>query len=329
MGSWQLMPPIVTGKMPVVHSLLKGSQAAEKVLGRTTDTWQIVPPIITGHLAAVKPAEAPAEQQSATFADVGPMVPQKDDPPTLERVAEPSAVSPEGLQRESHGSDELFSSAKAEPGEFVLTLSGVVEPVEKPSSTQKESSSPLGEVEKPHRVSRRRMVTAMLVAGSVAATGALVVGAVNLAHVLHPVNTPSPAQQGKGAYPTPDRRQKQPDKGTHAPTPTKKSQATHTGVVIGSTNLAINSSVDFTNPVDGKASLLIHLPTNSFVAYEQACTHQGVAVHYDAATHTLVCPAHGSVFDPANGGKVLQGPAATPLPSVTVRVNADGTITVG
>jgi len=65
------------------------------------------------------------------------------------------------------------------------------------------------------------------------------------------------------------------------------------------------------------------------VAYEQACTHQAVTVHYDPATHTLVCPAHGSIFDPANGGKVLQGPATRPLPAVTVRVNVDGTITAG
>jgi Rieske Fe-S protein len=98
---------------------------------------------------------------------------------------------------------------------------------------------------------------------------------------------------------------------------------------VGSTNLAINASVDFNNPVNGTASLLIHLPSNSFVAYERACTHQGVAVHYDAATHTLVCPAHGAIFDPANGGKVLQGPATRPLPPVTVLVNADGTITAG
>jgi Rieske Fe-S protein len=128
----------------------------------------------------------------------------------------------------------------------------------------------------------------MLVTGGVAVAGALVVGGIDLAHLLHP-----------------------------APSP-------------GSTSLAINTSVEFANPLDGKASLLIHLPdTNNFVAYERACTHEGVAVNYDAATHTLVCPAHGSVFDPANGGKVLQGPATRPLPSIVIHVNADGTITVG
>jgi Rieske Fe-S protein len=166
----------------------------------------------------------------------------------------------------------------------------------------------------------------MLVTGGVAVAGALVVGGIDLAHLLHPA--PSPVQGGNSIHPTGGGAQ--PGKGTPAHTPTKKSQVPHTGTAIGSTRLAINTSVEFANPLDGKASLLIHLPdTNNFVAYERACTHEGVAVNYDAATHTLVCPAHGSVFDPANGGKVLQGPATRPLPSIVIHVNADGTITAG
>jgi Rieske Fe-S protein len=65
------------------------------------------------------------------------------------------------------------------------------------------------------------------------------------------------------------------------------------------------------------------------VAYERACTHQQVAVDYDAATGHLICPLHHSEFDPANNGSVLVGPAQTPLPKVAVRVNADGTVTTG
>jgi Rieske Fe-S protein len=48
------------------------------------------------------------------------------------------------------------------------------------------------------------------------------------------------------------------------------------------------------------------------------CTHQGCSV---LAPHDgkVVCPCHGSEFDPASG-KVLRGPATQPLPAVPVRV---------
>ncbi|MBK0332294.1 Rieske (2Fe-2S) protein [Brachybacterium sp. MASK1Z-5] len=52
------------------------------------------------------------------------------------------------------------------------------------------------------------------------------------------------------------------------------------------------------------------------------CTHQGcaLAVGHDGAE--LDCPCHGSRFD-ASSGDVLRGPAADPLPEVTVEVDGD------
>ena len=100
-----------------------------------------------------------------------------------------------------------------------------------------------------------------------------------------------------------------------------------TGLVLGHTTMALNSANTFTNPADGQSSLLIHLSDNTFVAYEKACTHEQVPVAYDPATKLLVCPAHGAMFDPANGGAVVQGPAMQPLPSVKISINGDGTIT--
>jgi nitrite reductase/ring-hydroxylating ferredoxin subunit len=98
---------------------------------------------------------------------------------------------------------------------------------------------------------------------------------------------------------------------------------------IGSTAQAPNTARDFVNPHDGQAGLLIRLPDGTFVAYEKACTHKGVYVDYDQRSHQLVCPAHGAIFDPAQGGKVLQGPASRPLPAVTLKINTNGTITSG
>ncbi len=110
------------------------------------------------------------------------------------------------------------------------------------------------------------------------------------------------------------------------PTPTPTPQ--QSGTVIGKTSQPTNSATSFTNPADGNASLLIHLPNSNFVACEQACTHAGVPVNYDPGSHMLVCPAHGAVFDPSNGFSVQQGPANSPLPGVSISINADGTITV-
>jgi Rieske Fe-S protein len=99
--------------------------------------------------------------------------------------------------------------------------------------------------------------------------------------------------------------------------------------VIGSTAQPRNSASDFVNPRDGKAGLLVRLPTGAFAAYEKACTHRGVYVNYDPASHQLVCPAHGAIFDPARGGAVTQGPATQALPAVPLHIDANGTIKAG
>jgi Rieske Fe-S protein len=176
----------------------------------------------------------------------------------------------------------------------------------------------------------------MVAGGSVVALGALGFGGVTLAHMLQnkPVATTGTPKQQPMAKTQPTKAttkaqptkavQHNPPKGTTQPAPPK-----HTGTVVGSTKLEVNTSQTFTNPKDGTGSILIHLPTGNFVAYNSACTHVGVTVHYDAATQKLVCPAHGSIFDPANMANPVHGPAMTPLQTVPIHVNGDGTITVG
>ena len=134
---------------------------------------------------------------------------------------------------------------------------------------------------------------------------------------------PTP-QSTPGATQTPQPTPK-PTQPPPTPTPTPPQ---HTGTVIGHTNMPTNSSVNFTNPADGQGSLLMHLSNGNFVACERACTHAGVPVNYDPGSGQIVCPAHGAIFNPSNGSHV-SGPGNGPLPTVAIRVNADGTITTG
>jgi ubiquinol-cytochrome c reductase iron-sulfur subunit len=98
----------------------------------------------------------------------------------------------------------------------------------------------------------------------------------------------------------------------------------------------------------GSALMLVRLETDEldlpadradsapegYVAYSKICTHAGCAVslfRYPTFDETqpgpaLVCPCHYSTFNPADGGKVLFGPAGRPLPQLPLRAGADGSL---
>lgn len=79
-------------------------------------------------------------------------------------------------------------------------------------------------------------------------------------------------------------------------------------------------------------AVLVRLPddvgkntTEGLVAYSKACTHTGCPVAlYRASDHRLICPCHQSVFDAADGAKVLDGPADRPLPQLPIEISSDG-----
>ena len=70
------------------------------------------------------------------------------------------------------------------------------------------------------------------------------------------------------------------------------------------------------------------------VAFSKICTHAGCAIAlYRKPTFApveprpaLVCPCHYSTFDPADGGKVLFGPAGRPLPQLPLEIDRDRTL---
>ena len=92
-----------------------------------------------------------------------------------------------------------------------------------------------------------------------------------------------------------------------------KSQA-----IVKESEVGPDSAFPFTDADTGQQSVLVRLESGELVAYSAVCTHQACAVAYKDGK--LACPCHGSVFDPAEGAAVLNGPANRPLPGVEVEV---------
>lgn len=65
--------------------------------------------------------------------------------------------------------------------------------------------------------------------------------------------------------------------------------------------------------------LLIHLEDDSFVAYEQQCTHLTCPVIPDIPKNELHCPCHEGHFD-IHTGRPLAGPPRRPLAKVTLAI---------
>ncbi|HEX4700058.1 MAG TPA: Rieske (2Fe-2S) protein [Actinomycetes bacterium] len=77
----------------------------------------------------------------------------------------------------------------------------------------------------------------------------------------------------------------------------------------------------------GSRHVVITRTGDAVHAFSATCTHQGCTVS-DVSKGEIHCPCHGSIFD-ATTGKVLQGPATTPLPVVRVEVRAGSVFRTG
>ncbi len=75
----------------------------------------------------------------------------------------------------------------------------------------------------------------------------------------------------------------------------------------------------------------ITLTDKGFVAYSAICTHLGCTVSWVRNAESpdasfTECHCHNSIFNPAQGAKVMGGPAPIPLSQIGVKVRQDGTI---
>jgi rieske iron-sulfur protein len=81
--------------------------------------------------------------------------------------------------------------------------------------------------------------------------------------------------------------------------------------------------------------LLLRLPGDRdeahggpLLAFSAVCTHAGCIVSaWRSANRLLLCPCHGSEYDPARGAAVVAGPAPLPLPSLPIAV-IGGAVTI-
>jgi ubiquinol-cytochrome c reductase iron-sulfur subunit len=74
------------------------------------------------------------------------------------------------------------------------------------------------------------------------------------------------------------------------------------------------------------------------MAFSKICPHAGCAISlYRYPTYAptstdqpaFTCPCHYSTFTPADGGRVIFGPAGRPLPQLPVAIDAEGNLEAG
>ena len=95
--------------------------------------------------------------------------------------------------------------------------------------------------------------------------------------------------------------------------------------VAKSSEILRNSALYFQWPTEAPrdVNILIRDDSMNLCAFNAKCTHMGCQVSYNPAMHLIMCPCHGSIFNPQTG-KVMQGPATSPLTAIKLEVDGDG-----
>ncbi len=103
----------------------------------------------------------------------------------------------------------------------------------------------------------------------------------------------------------------------------KTPEATPGSEIVKLATFPVGSTMQF-KASNGSPAILFRTKSGVY-AYSAVCTHQGCTVSYDALGHSMRCPCHGATFD-STTGKVLSGPAPTPLPKVSVAIKGDAIV---
>ena len=156
-----------------------------------------------------------------------------------------------------------------------------------------------------------------VVAGAAAGLGRVVGGAKNPANATVSIAPPHTGAPGSGSAST-----------TTTPRSATPSTTTPAGTPIGlASQVPVGGAGRFTDPKTGDPGLVLQLAKGHFVAYDAVCPHAGCTVGYSPAANLIVCPCHGSEFDPSTGA-VVSPPAPHGLSSIRVAVDASGELVV-
>lgn len=93
-------------------------------------------------------------------------------------------------------------------------------------------------------------------------------------------------------------------------------------------DIPVGGSLVFKYPADSPARLLVRVDEETFVAYEQQCTHLTCPVIPHVEVGELHCPCHEGVFDLLTG-RPLSGPPRRPLARVTLAIQDGDVVATG
>lgn len=182
----------------------------------------------------------------------------------------------------------------------------------------------------PGAVERRTVVLGGAAVAAAGAAGLVVAG--TSAAIGHAARGPSKFASGEATLPgpgggsaksgSPSATTPRTTGGSSSATPAPK------GTKIGpASDVPVGGSAGFTDPASGDPGLALQLTKGDFVAYDAVCPHAGCTVGYSAGAKLIVCPCHGSEFDPTNGD-VVQGPAPRGLRHIPIAEGGDGQLYV-
>jgi thiosulfate dehydrogenase [quinone] large subunit len=111
-------------------------------------------------------------------------------------------------------------------------------------------------------------------------------------------------------------------------TPTTAHVATPKGTRIGpAKDVPVGGAAQFNDPASGQPGLILQLSRGQFLAFNAVCPHAGCTVGYYAGSQLIVCPCHGSEFNPQTGA-VEVGPAQRGLDKIPIALGPDGELYV-
>ena len=99
--------------------------------------------------------------------------------------------------------------------------------------------------------------------------------------------------------------------------------ASSTTPITNTSSLQVNTPVYFDYP-SGYPNVLFKRSDGTLAAFSTLCTHVCCETSYEASSGIFLCPCHGSEFD--SSGNVIRGPAATPLPQISLTVDSSGNV---